>query len=141
MRKELRQHIAQEFRYAATKMQEVTQPAKKLYYFSVLFSEVQRVLNWEWDRDLVLVFTVTQHTHTQINAAIQTPAAGLLPIDWKTINDKLTQVASDLATYYENKENDDNRKEIYQILGRIAEISYAISGNGSYLYEKGAFKF
>jgi hypothetical protein len=80
-------------------------------------------------------------SRSDILRAIQTPAAGLLPIDWKTISDKLTQVASDLATYSENKENDENRKEIYQILGRIAEISYAISGNGSYLYEKGAFKF
>ena len=140
LREELRQRLAKEYRYAVTKMQEVTQPAKKLYYFSVFFGEAQRVLNWEWDRDLALIYTVTQHVHTQVNTTMQTPALGLFPIDWTTINEKLTQVASDLAAYYEKTENADNREEMYRVLGRLAEIAYVVSGNGSYLHEKGLFK-
>ena len=35
----------------------------------------------------------------------------------------------------------DNAEELQQILGRFAEISYAVTGNGSYLYEKGLIKF
>ncbi len=140
MREEFRQRLAKEYRYAVTKMQEVTQPAKKIYYFSVFFGEAQRVLNWEWDRDLTLIYTVTQHVHTQVNTTMQTPALGLFPIDWATVYEKLTQVASDLAAYYEKAENDDSREEMYQILGHFAEIAYSVSGNGSYLYEKGTFK-
>jgi hypothetical protein len=140
MRKEFKQRLAKEYRYAVTKMQEIALPQKKLFYFSVLFGEAQRVLNWEWDRDLVLVFTITQHVHTQINTMMQTPASGLLPIDLETIFDKLTQFASDIASYYEKAENDDSREEMYKTLGCLAEISYAITGNGSYLYEKGSFK-
>jgi thiamine kinase-like enzyme len=140
MRKEFHQRLAKEYRYAVTKMQEVKQPAQKLYYFSVFFGEAQRVLNWEWDCDLVLIYSVTQHVHTQFNTTMQIPAFGVFPIDWDMVYQKLTDAASDLAAYYEKTENDDNRKEMFQTLGRLAEIAYAISGNGSYLFEKGILK-
>lgn len=141
MHEEFRQRLVKEFRYAATQMQEVTQPAKKLYYFSAFFGEAKRVLNWEWSTDLVLIHMVTQHVHTQINTTIQAPGLGqVLPIDWTTILDKLTQSAADLAAYFEKADNEGSKEELYQILGHFAEIAYAVSGNGSYLYEKGAFK-
>ena len=141
MREESRQRLAKEYRYAATKMQESQQPAKKLFYFSVFFGEAQRVLNWEWNTDLALIQLVTQQVHTQINTTMQVPGLGqTLPIDWTTVFDKLTQVASDLAAYYEKTENEDSREGLCQILGHFAEIAYVVSGNGSYLYEKGFFK-
>ena len=141
MREEFRQRLAKEYRYAATKMQEVTQPAKKLFYFSVLFGEAQRVLNWEWDRDLALIYSVTLHVHTQFNTTMQIPALGqVLPNDWVIVYDKLTQVASDFAAYFEKNGNEGSKAELYQILGRFAEIAYVVGGNGSYLYEKGSFK-
>ena len=142
MREELRQRLAKEYRYAATKMQETQPPAKKLFYFSVFFGEARRILNWQWDRDLALIYTVTQQVHTQINTTMQVPGLGqLLPIDWTIVYDKLTQVASDLAAYLEKTENEDSREELCQILGRLAEVSYVVNGNGSYLYEKGVIKF
>jgi len=137
MRKEYRQRFAKEYRYAVNKMQEVSDPSKKLFYFSVLFSEAQRILNLEWDRDLVLLYTVTQHTHAQITASLS--SSGVLPINWGVVFDKLTQVTSEIAAYYENGENDDI-KEIYRVLGNLAEISYSVSGNGSYMVEKGIIK-
>jgi hypothetical protein len=141
MRKEYRQRLAKEYRYAVTKMQEA-QPARKLFYFSVFFGEAQRVLNLEWNRDLVLIYTVTQHAYTQINATIQAPGLGqVLPIDWIMVYEKLTRAADGLATYYEMAENDASKEGMYQTLGRLAEIAYMVSGNGSYLYEKGLIKF
>jgi hypothetical protein len=141
MRNDFRQRLAKEYRYAVTKMQEATQAVNKLFYFSVFFGEAQRVLNWEWDTDLALIHMITQQVHTQINAAVQVPGLlQTLPIDWATILDKLTQVASDLATYFEQTENEGSKEELYRILGLFAEITYAVSGNGSYLYEKGSFK-
>ena len=141
MHEEFRQRLVREYRYAVTKMQEVTQPAKKLFYFSVFFGEAQRLLNWEWSTDFALIYTVTQHVHTQINTTMQVSGIGqLFPIDWATVWEKLTQVASDLAAYFEKAENEGNKEELYQILGHFAEIAYAVSGNGSYLHEKGSFK-
>ena len=138
MRKEYRQRLAKEYLYAVTKMRE-TQPARKLFYFSVFFGEAQRMLNLEWDRDLALIYTVTLHVYTQITA--QAPLSGQLPIDVATIHEQLTKAAAALAAYYEKAENESTRKELYQVLGRLAEIAYVASGNGSYLYEKGLIKF
>jgi hypothetical protein len=141
MREEFRQRLAKEFRYAVTKMQDAKQPANKLFYFSVFFGEAQRVLNWEWDTDLVFIHMVTQQVHTQINAPMQVPGLlQTLPVDWSAIFDKLTQVSSDLAAYFEKAQNEGNKEELHRILGSFAEIAYAVSGNGSYLQEKGAFK-
>ncbi len=137
---EYRQRLAKEYRYGVTKMQEMQQPAKKLFYFSVFFGETQRVLNWEWNTDLALIHMVTQHVHTQINVTMQMPGIGqTFPIDLTTVFDKLTQVASDLATYFEKAENEGSKEELCQILGHFAEIAYAASGNGSYMREKGIF--
>jgi hypothetical protein len=142
MRKEYRTRLAKEYRYAVIKMQEAKDPAKKLFYFSVLFGEAQRVLNWEWDTDLALIYTITQHAHTQINSPmIAMPQLGqTLPIDWTIVYDRLTQFASELTTYFEKAENEGTKEELYGILGHFAEIAYAVSGNGSYLYEKGIIK-
>ena len=138
MREELRQRLAKEYRYVATKMQESTQPAKKLYYFSVLYLEAQRVFNEEWDRDLALIYVASQYAFNFVNALTQAPAHGVFPIDNTIVFTALTQATSDLATYLEKTE--DSTEELHQIVGRFAEIGYAASGNGSYLYEKGLVK-
>ena len=141
LHEEFRQRLSKEYGYAVTKMQEVVQPAKKLFYFSVCFGDAQRVLNWEWNADLALIYMVTQQVYMQINATMQVPGLGqTLPLDLTVIFDKLTQVTSDLATYFEKAESDGSKGELCQILGCFAEIAYAVSGNGSYLYEKGLFK-
>jgi hypothetical protein len=138
MRKELRKRIATEYRYAAKKMKEAL-PERKMYYFSVLYGEAQRILNFEWDRDLALVHAISQHSYKIIND--QSPMLGkLLSIDMITIHDSLTQIVSDLASYYEKAEDKGNIEELYQILGRLAEITYVTVGNGNYLFEKGVIK-
>ena len=141
MQEEFRQRLVNEYRYAVTKMQQASEPAKKLFYFSVLFGEAQRVLNWEWDTDLALIHMITHQVHTQITGARQTPGLSqTLPIDWTIVFDRLTQIASDLATHFEKAENENSKEELHQILGYLAEVWFAVTGNGSYLYEKGSFK-
>jgi hypothetical protein len=140
MRKDFRERLAKEYRYAVTRMQQETQPAKKLFYFSIFFGEAQRMLNLEWDRDLVLTFMVTQQVYTQINAATQTSSLLQLPIDGSIIYEQLTSISFDLAACFEKTENKVNKEELYKTLGRLAEINYLATGNGSYLYEKGLIK-
>ncbi len=142
MREEYRQRLISEYRYAVTKMQEASLPARKLFYFSVFFGEAQRILNWEWDTDLALIYTITRYVHVQLNGSwgefIKQPE--LLPIDWNVVIDKLTQAASDLTTYLDKSSNQDNKEVLCTMLGQFAEIAYSVSGNGSYLYDKGFLK-
>jgi hypothetical protein len=82
---------------------------------------------------------VAYQSYTQINT--QAPMLGtLLPIKASTVYEKLTQATSDLAAYYEKAENEGDKEELYQILGRLAEVVYVTNGNGTYLYEKGAIE-
>ena len=90
MRKEFRQRLAKEGRNVATKIQESTEPAKKLYYFSVLYLEAQRVFNQEWDRDLVLIYMTGQFTFNHLNVFIQPPARSVFPIDGTIVFAALT---------------------------------------------------
>jgi hypothetical protein len=138
LREELRQRLAREYRYAVKKMEETDEIIRKLFYFSVFFGEATRILNWEWNRELALVHLVTQHVHTQITTAMQSP--GGLSIDRAGHLQKLNQVSSELATYFEKTKEEGNAEELYQILGHLAEIGYTFTGNGSYLYERGILK-
>ncbi|MFC1946909.1 hypothetical protein ACFLXY_03190 [Chloroflexota bacterium] len=132
LQEELRQRLLREYRNAADKMKETPIPARKMFYFSVLYSETQRVLNWQWDRELVIIYTIMQNTHAQVNAGMQAHAATqALPLDWQGLLDKLTILIEEFADCFEKQEN------IYDTLGKFAELSYASSGNGSYLLDKG----
>ena len=116
MRKELRERLAGEFRYALGKMQEVQNPTKKLFYFSIFFAEPQRLTGLEWDSNLALVGVVTQQVHVQINTTMQNPVVvQSLPIDWQIVFDKLTEVANDLTTYFENAGNKENQEKLCDI--------------------------
>ncbi len=142
LQKELRQRLAKDYRFAAIRMQQEKQVARRLFYFSVFFSEAQRALNLEWDRDLVLVQLIGQQVHAQMSALTQTPALlASLPIDPQKLLDQLTRVASDLAAYFEEREDAANKEALFQILGSLAEVGYVAGGNGAYLYEKGEIKF
>jgi hypothetical protein len=132
LHEDLHSRLVREYRNAANKMKEAPNPTRKMFYFSVLFSETQRVLNWQWDRELVLIFIVTQTAHAQINTSMQTNALSqALPLDWQNILNKLTELTDEFATCFEKQE------DLIVILGKFAEITYAVSGNGSYLLDKG----
>jgi hypothetical protein len=141
MRKELREHLAGEFRYALGKMQKEQNPTKKLFYFSIFFAEPQRLIGLEWDSNLALIGMVIQQVHTQISVNIQNPViVQSLPIDWQIVFAKLTEGANDLTTYFENAEDKEDQKRLCDILGQITKISFVVSGHGSYLLEKGTIK-
>jgi len=140
MKTENEHRLVQEYLYAAQKMQEAPQPLKKLFYFSVLFSEAQRVLNQEWDRDLALIFAVSNHTYTQVHNSMQTGQMTILSINWEIVFKKMTQAAMDIGAYYGKKEKLRSKEELMATLGVLSEVAYAVSGNGSYLAEKGIIK-
>jgi hypothetical protein len=138
MREDIRKHIAEEANYARAKMQEVQEPRRKLFYFSVFFGEAQRLLNLEWSTEMVLIYTITQFVYTQLNTAHLNLAEQTISLDWTAVYNRLIKTSSELAGYLGKKDRDP--AELYQIMGRFAELSYAASGNGSYLLERGAFK-
>ncbi|MBI4312381.1 MAG: hypothetical protein HY681_11460 [Chloroflexi bacterium] len=112
---------------------------RKLYYFSVYYGEASRILNWKWDRDLALIYAVTLYAHQQLTAGLQlmlTPRSpAVSQVD--AISGSLTESARELAKFVEEN---GNPELLTEILGRIAEIAYAATGNGRYLVEKGVLQ-
>ncbi len=137
---QVHKRLAQEFRLAASKVSEADGIAAKLYFFSIFYGETGRQLNVHWDRDLALLFLVTQGACIGIsNPAKLPPGAGFPP---DGISDELLQaldqVSDELATAFEGSEVDASR--LHTALARTAELTYITTGNGAYLYQKGMIK-
>lgn len=131
---ELRERLGSEFRLAVSLMVASESPREKLYYFSVLYLESGRIINWQWDRDLVLIWMVTQQTHIRATAKLQSMLQGdpvaPLPDDYFV---QLTKATYELTEYVEKNGTE---QELAQIMGTFAQLDYLTTGNGYYLTQK-----
>jgi hypothetical protein len=140
--KQVKQRLASEFRFAAEKMAEAEDLDTKLYYFSVFSGETTRMLNLSWHRELALLHSVTQDTHRSIQARINEVRGGIDPGVIGIPGNlavTLTKIGRALANLFE--ENEIDTGELFNILAKAAELSYATTGNGKYLMVKGQIKF
>ena len=131
--KVLRDRLASEFRLASTLMSASESAREKLFYFSVIYLETGRIINWEMNKDLALIWTVTQWVHQRATAKVQALAQGdiaPLPDDYF---DQLTKATVELTNYVEN---DGSGDELVQLMGEFSQIGYATTGNGYYLIQK-----
>jgi hypothetical protein len=111
--------------------------AKKLYLFSAFFAEVNRAMNQHWDAELALIHLVLVSAHRDMFGRISQPPP--LSEDMpQELPEALTKVAADLAELFERPEQD--TVKLHEVLARIAQIAYTATGNGYYLYLKGAVK-
>lgn len=139
--REVKQHLASEFRFAADSITKTEALPLKLYYFSVFFGELSRAFNISWHPVLALMHSVLQDTYRLIQQRITEMQSGAdrgiigLPGE---MNEALTKLASDLATLVEQDEIDE--AHLMDVLARAAELGYVASGNGHYLYLKGQIK-
>jgi hypothetical protein len=115
-------------------------PLRKLYFFSILYGEAQRVLNMHWDSSLGLIHMVTSVAYRSIDMRAKAIAQRAEPVIslnedyWKA----LTDVCRGLAEYVES--DDDNSALLLGLLARMADLSYMTTGNGYYLHMKGEIK-
>ncbi len=133
LREELRERLANEYRLASTLMSASDNAREKLFYFSVIYLEAGRIINWQMDTDLVLIWTVTQWVHQRATAKFQAMAQGdiaPLPNDYL---DQLTHATVELANFVQN---DGSGNELAQLMGTFSMLGYATTGNGYYLIKK-----
>lgn len=135
--RDAQERLAKEYRFVATKMREESDPFRKVYFFSALFTEINRILNWHWDRDLVLLHWVLQETHSHLAARVQPSSPGRNLALASLLVEPLTRAAEGLAEYMEQGTQDST---LYDLLGRIAEVGYLSTQHGGYVMEKGLVK-
>ena len=133
----IRERLQAEFRFAAERMAAVPDLVGKLYFFSALFGEVNRSMNQHWDAELALLHLVLVSAHREVFGRISqaSPVSGDVPPE---LPDALTQGAADLARLFESPKQD--IAQLHEVLARVAEVAYTATGNGYYLYVKGAVK-
>ena len=137
--KPVRQRLATEFKFAATKIAETGDINTKVYYFSVFFGETGRQLNMHWDADLALLWSVTQNLCNAVGSR-SAQAAGAFPVGG--FPDEFLQaidaVSIELDGAFDGVELDLPR--LHAAMERTAELTFATTGNGAYLVQKGTIK-
>jgi hypothetical protein len=126
----------EELRYVAKQMEETENLEEKLYYFSAVFGAAQRIINFEFDPEMLFIHQVTQLAYNQIQQRLVLIKSGQqtsveLPDNLFTV---LREMVGELAARVENGE------ATYPILEKIMTLSYSTTGNGYYLFQKGELK-
>lgn len=139
LRDDIRQTLATEFAFASSKMDASGDLLEMLYYYSALYGAANRALNLEWNRELALVHATLQYTYQEMNALAEGLSRGqklFSPPD--ELPKELPKSCTELAELFKSGQTD--MAHIYPILGRLAELAYATTGNGRYNYAKGNLK-
>jgi len=109
---------------------------EKLFYFSAIFGAAQRIINFEFNDEMLFIHQVTQLAYNQIQQRIvliksgQQPTIGL-PNNLFSV---LQEMIEELASLVEKGE------PTYTLLEKMMVLSYSTSGNGFYLFQKGELK-
>lgn len=129
---EFREQIAEEFEYAYQKMSGEQSPLRKLYWFTGSYSMAQRIMNLEYDDDLLFLFVACQLTYERIQGKLSAASRGAdlgagLP---DNILAHLESLVAELSVAI--KANID----LTSLLKRMAVLGYSATGNGYYLWSR-----
>lgn len=127
--------LVTEIRTAVEYMRKAKAAQEKMYFFSAVFGIANRIMNLEFDPELGFMHHVTSAAYTTINSNLLMMSTGQ---SIRTVPpqmfEKLEEVLEDLATRIEQ------RKSTHSALQRISNLAFSTSGNGYYLFLKGALK-
>lgn len=128
--------LIDELGYVADRLKKESDIPNKLFVCSAAPAVVYRVLNIEFDPELVLIHNVVQDTYTRIHSTFGNIVAGkerviMIP---EGLFSFLAQSLQDLAHMISEG------GDVTIPLGKIAIAGYATAGNGYYLYQKGILK-
>jgi len=139
VREDIRQTLASEFSFAGQQMADAPDLRAKLFFFSAFYGAVNRALNLEWSDELALMHLVLHAAHQQLNAMMAGATQGQPAIGIPAELPKaLAQTCAEIATMFAAGKTD--ATILYPLLARIAELAYATTGNGRYMYLKGLIK-
>jgi|WetSurMetagenome_2_1015567.scaffolds.fasta_scaffold471525_2 hypothetical protein len=132
----MKNEFVKEIDYVIDRMKATNSATEKLYYFSATFGIAQRIINFEYDPELVFIHQVLQFVFNTVNIRIGSMSKGLeAPILVPdSIFDKLEESLSELGKQI------GQGKKTYEQLEKMVSLAYSTTGNGYYLYQKGMLK-
>jgi len=133
--KDMNKRLVTEIRNAVKQMAATKNATEKAYYFSAVHGMANRIMNLEFDPELVFVHFVMNGTHVALlQALVQSSQGQSMTTLPPKLFDGLQDALSLLADSIESGER------TYSILERIANLAYSTSGNGYYMFLKGMLK-
>ena len=133
---DFRETIVKEIKYVAKKIDQSNDPNQKLYFFSGIYSIIQKIFNLEYDSDLIFFHFILRQTYDAFNGRLQAIMKGgetVVPLQEDQFK-KLSQITKELANKLQKNE------DVNETLKKFAILSYTTTGNGYYLLQKGLLK-
>jgi hypothetical protein len=125
--------LVEEFRFVASKIRDESDMKRKNFFFSAAYAVVQRIINIDFDPELVIIHNTLNSTYTIVNnlqMSIESGTEKIIRIPL-LLFDELADLLDELAGAIQESQN------TYEIIQKIAVLSYMLTGNGYYLYQKG----
>ncbi len=126
-------HAIKEFEFVISKLKEPSPIEDRLYYYSAMYGEINRIMNIECSRELVFLHQVLNTVHSLFQVRLQSATRGgerPLAIDDRMLN-ALISLSEELV------ERIRADRDSTDICISLINLAYATTGNGYYLYQKG----
>jgi hypothetical protein len=133
---DMQKRFTDEVHFVIKSMKNAETAAEKLYFFSAGYGMAQRIINFEYEPELVFIQQVLQLVYNMINARIAAISArqeaGIsMP---ENLFNRLEEALEEMMDRIEQG------AEIYPALQKMVNLAYSTTGNGYYLYLKGMIK-
>jgi hypothetical protein len=126
-----RKALAKELRFVAEKLANGTPLAEQVWYLSATFAMTNRILNLEYDTELLLLDTVFSQLWGNLNSRHMAIKAGDTTIIFpEDLFSRLGVLLHKLA------DRVDNNKELFDLIPSLVPYGYVSTGNGYYLWKK-----
>ena len=110
----------------------------KLYYFTAIYGIINRVMNLQSDSTLIFIHQILQNCYLAItqrlSARIKQNVSTDIPNE---IIKEFFLILDEFILAFELKD----KIRIWEILQRFSNLSYAMSGNGYYMYSRNKITF
>jgi len=130
--KENKKKLNDEFEFVIKKMEDSEVPDQMLYYYTGIYTMIQRILNFEFSEELLFTYFIVEKVYADIMIRIQALKSGQAVVSFhEDFGAKLIEYLKELkADFY-------NSKQRIEILNKMVTLAYSTSGNGFYLAQKG----
>ena len=131
-----KKELISEISFVLKNMKNTKNTSEKMFFFSAVYAMAQRIMNFEYDSELLFLYQVLQLAYQTINARVTTIQSGA---------EVAVNIPENLFTNLENylqelSEVIEDNKSTCPVLQKIINLSYVTTGNGYYLYLKGMLK-
>ena len=133
---EYQKYIDESFTDAIMRMEQSSSNEEKLYYFTVTFTNINRVLNLHFDSMLLFIHQELQAIRRNFTTRISVPIS-MNNIKIQGMPEEYMKALISITKDLHKAIIGGKDIEIFAILVRLAGLSYASTGNGFYLYVSG----